>query len=127
MGRGKLDIESVIIDDLGCQVGSLPIHYLGLPLGSRFKNKEVWDLVVDRMRKKLVGWKAQFLSRGGRVTLIKVALASIPVYFLSFFVIPSQVALQIEKLQMIRGFIWWLGIGCVLQNKRGDWVCVGWK
>lgn len=80
-------------------MGSLPICYLGLPLGSRFKNKEVWDSVVDRMCKKLASWKAQFLSRGGRVTLIKAALASIPVYFFSLFVIPSQVALQIEKLQ----------------------------
>lgn len=56
------------------------------------------------MCKKLARWKANFLSRGGRVTLIKATLANIPVYFLSLFVIPTQVVLQIKKIQ--RDFLW---------------------
>lgn len=63
---------------------------------------------MDRMRRKLVGWKANYLSRGGRVTFIKVVVASIPVYFMSLFVMPVHISNQIEKLQ--RDFLWRGGV-----------------
>uniref|UniRef100_A0A2N9F8S0 Uncharacterized protein n=1 Tax=Fagus sylvatica TaxID=28930 RepID=A0A2N9F8S0_FAGSY len=47
------------------------------------------------------GWKG---SKGGKVTLIKSTLSSIPTYFLSLFPIPARVANQLEKLQ--RDFLW---------------------
>lgn len=37
--------------DLGCRRGSLPNTYLGLPLGSFYKKKEIWDPILDRMRR----------------------------------------------------------------------------
>ena len=42
----------------------LSSSYLGLPLGASFKSKVVWEPVVERFRKKLVGWKSVLLSRG---------------------------------------------------------------
>lgn len=85
-------------------MGSLPIPYLGLPLGASFKSKEAWSPVVDRVRRKLAGWKTSYLLKGGRVTLFKAVVASIPVYFMSLFVIPAMVANQIEELQL--DFLW---------------------
>lgn len=101
---GEVPNIVVLAADLGCQVGFLPIRYLGLALGTSFKNRSTWHPMIDKMRKKLAGWKANYLSRGGRITLIKATLASIPIYFLSLFVIPSQAALQLEKIQ--RDFLW---------------------
>ena len=49
-----------------------------------------------------------YLSKGGRVTLIKSTLSSLPTYYLSLFPIPSSVALRIDKIQ--RDFLWG-GIG----------------
>lgn len=43
------------------------------------------------------------------MTLIKAALASIPVYFMSIFVILSHLVNQIERLQ--RDFLWKEGMG----------------
>jgi hypothetical protein len=31
---------------LGCRVSSLPMKYLGLPLGASFKVKSVWDGII---------------------------------------------------------------------------------
>jgi hypothetical protein len=84
---------------LGCGVSSLPLKYLGLPLGAPFKNKSSWDEVVGKIERRLVSWKRLYLSKGGRVTLIKSTLSNLPTYFLSIFPIPSSVANRIEKLQ----------------------------
>lgn len=51
------------------------------------------------LRRKLVGWKKLYLSKGGRLTLLKSMLSSLPTYILSLFTIPTHVANKIEKLQ----------------------------
>jgi hypothetical protein len=56
------------------------------------------------MEKRLAGWKRLYLSKGGRVTLIKSTLSSLPTYLLSLFPIPMSVAHRLEKLQ--RDFLW---------------------
>ncbi|XP_059658724.1 uncharacterized protein LOC132305055 [Cornus florida] len=70
---------------LGCGISSFPISYLGLPLGSPSRRVRGWDPVVERFEKRLVGWKKQYLLKGGKVTLMKSTLASLPTYFLSLF------------------------------------------
>lgn len=45
-----------------------------------------------------------YLSKGGRVTLIKSKLSNLPIYFLSLFPIPIGVANRLEKLH--RDFLW---------------------
>jgi hypothetical protein len=53
---------------------------------------------------RLSGWKSLYLSKGGKMTLIKSTLSSLPTYFLSLFPIPVNVALHIDKIQ--RDFLW---------------------
>ena len=65
-----------------CGMG-LPSQYLGLPLGAPNKAHSVWDGVEERMRRRLALWKRQYISKGGRITLIKSTLASMPIYHVS--------------------------------------------
>ncbi|RVW17209.1 putative mitochondrial protein [Vitis vinifera] len=83
------EIEEMAVE-LGCKVGALPSVYLGLPLGANHKAISMWDGVEERMRRRLALWKRQYISKGGRITLIKSTLASIPIYQLSFFGCQSQ-------------------------------------
>ena len=83
---------------LGCKQGSLLKKYLGLPLGAKFKDKTIWNPILEKMEKRLAGWKSLYLSKGGRVTLIKSTLSNLPTYFLSLFPIPASVAKRIKKL-----------------------------
>ena len=97
------DIEELAVE-IGCRVGSLPSQYLGVPLGAPNKASSVWDGVEERVRRRLALWKRQFISKGGRITLIKSTLASIPIYQMSLFRMPKIVVRRLEKLQ--RDFLW---------------------
>ena len=68
------------------------MKYLGMPLGTSYKTAFVWNPILERMEKKLSGWKHLYLSKEGRLTLLKSTLSSLPTYFLSSFVIPVAVA-----------------------------------
>ena len=73
--------KSKLVAVLGCQQGSLPMKYLSLPLGAKLKDKSIWNPILEKMERKLAGWKKLYLSKGGRVTLIKSTLSNIPTYF----------------------------------------------
>ena len=98
-----LDVENLAAV-LGCKVAALPMSYLRLPLGASFKDKTIWNGIIEKMEHHLAGWKHMYLSKGGRVTLIKSTLSSIPTYYLSMFPIPIGVAHRIEQIQ--RDFLW---------------------
>ena len=101
---GEVEEVEMMAAELGCRVGSSPTVYLGLPLGAPNKTSSVWDGVEERMRKRLALWKRQYISKGGRITLIKSTLASMPMYQMSLFRLPKLVAKRLEKLQ--RDFLW---------------------
>ena len=80
---------------IGCKVGSLPTTYLGLPLGAPYRSLAVWDSVEERMWKKLARRKSQYISKGGRITLIRSTLASMSIYFMSMLSMPRKVRLRL--------------------------------
>ena len=91
-------------DLLLCRTGSLPFTYLGLPIGGNISRRAAWEPVIDRMKNKLAAWNGKLLSIGGRLTLIKASLSSLPLYFMSLFPIPKGIIDCIVKIQ--RNFLW---------------------
>ena len=98
LGKSELVLVGVVhnvdlfLVVLGCKQGSLPMKYLGLPLGAKFKDKTIWNPILEKMERRLARWKRLYFSKGGRVTLIKSTLSNLPTYFLSLFSIPASVA-----------------------------------
>ena len=88
-----------LADELGCRIGKLPSTYLEVPLGMRRNPLQVWDGVEERFRKKLAMWKRQYISKGGRLTLIKSTLTNMPIYTMSLLRIPKGVKARLEKIQ----------------------------
>ncbi|KAG7987161.1 hypothetical protein I3843_03G119300 [Carya illinoinensis] len=62
-----------------------------------------------------------YLSKGGRLTLIKSTLTNLPTYFLSLFPLPAGVGNKIEKL--FRAFLWG-GMGEEKKFHRVRWKTV---
>jgi hypothetical protein len=84
---------------LECVVGSFPIKYLGVPLHFEKLRRENLQPIIDKILKRIAGWRGKLLSYAARVTLIRACLASIPIYLLSFFKFPKW-ALQLINTQM---------------------------
>jgi hypothetical protein len=80
-------------------IDGLPMKYLGLPLGAPYKSTAIWNDIIEKMGRKLTGWKKMYLSKGRRLTLIKSTLPNLPMYFLTLFPIPVSVVNRLEKLQ----------------------------
>ncbi|RVW59956.1 putative ribonuclease H protein [Vitis vinifera] len=72
--------------------------------GLRIKPPSVWDGVEEKVRRRLARWKRQYISKGGRITLIRSVLASMPIYHMSLFRMPKSVARRLDKVQ--RDFLW---------------------
>ena len=73
---GNVENLDELASELGCRTRALPSTYLGLPLGMRHNSLQVWDGVEERFRKKLTLWKRKYISKGGRLTLIKSTLSN---------------------------------------------------
>jgi hypothetical protein len=96
---GEVPLLEELADILGCKTSTLPMKYLGLPLGASFKLKNIWNPIVEKLERRLAGWKRLYLSKGGQLTLIKSTLSNLPTYFLSPFPIPIAMAKRIDKIQ----------------------------
>ncbi|WJZ81860.1 hypothetical protein VitviT2T_001675 [Vitis vinifera] len=91
---GRVENVEEVALEFGCKVSKLP-SYLGLPLGARFKEVATWDGVEERLRKRLSLWKRQYIYKGGRMTLIRSTLSSMPIYCMSLFQMPRSVSLRL--------------------------------
>ena len=91
---GEVPHLEALAEILGCKTSALPMKYLGLPLGAYFKVQSIWDPIVEKLERRLAGWKRLYLSS----TLIKSTFSNLPTYYLSLFPIPAAVAKRIETI-----------------------------
>ena len=60
--------------------------------------------MIDKIIKRISGWKGRLLSYAGRLTLLKACLASIPIYLMSIIKFPKW-AVNMINSHMAR-FLW---------------------
>ena len=80
----------------GCNSGSFPFRYLGIPIHYRKLRKSDWKCVEDRFQRKLSTWKGKNSSYGGILVLLNSVLSSLPMFMLSFFEIPRGVLQRLD-------------------------------
>ena len=45
----------ILLNVLDCKQGTLPMKYLGLSLGAKFKDKTTWNPILEKVERRLVG------------------------------------------------------------------------
>ncbi|CAN4092320.1 unnamed protein product [Withania somnifera] len=75
-----------------------------MSLGYSHKELEIWDGIVEKTEKELATWKTQYLSLGGRTTLVNSVLDALPTYVLSLFPLHVKVEERLDKLS--KDFVW---------------------
>ncbi|GJW80062.1 hypothetical protein Tco_0144037 [Tanacetum coccineum] len=98
IGVNKDEVLSMA-SNAGCIAGDIPFNYLSLPISSNMKSIASWKTLVDRFHMRLSSWKANLLSIGGRLTLIKSVLGSLGIYYLSIFRAPESVLQDLERIR----------------------------
>jgi hypothetical protein len=78
--------------------------YLGCFLKPNCYINSDWNWLVKKFEKRIANWSHRWLSLGGRVTLGKVVLESILVYWLSFAKIPKSILNTIRRKMF--SFLW---------------------
>ncbi|XP_057803071.1 uncharacterized protein LOC131018358 [Salvia miltiorrhiza] len=97
--------------------------YLGLPTSIPRKKKLQFEYLRDSVTKKLDGWDNKLFSAGGKETLIKSVIQSIPTYAMAVFRIPVGICTDIEK--SCANFWWGDGAeGRKLHWARWDKLCL---
>jgi hypothetical protein len=115
---------------LRCDRGSFPFKYLGLQVGVNMNLVKNWK-PIDIFKSSLSGCKSRHLSYGGRITLIKSVLNSLPTYYFSLY---KALVAVVETLEHIRrDFLWarrletkkihWFAwSNLALPKELGDWI-----
>lgn len=70
---------------LNCPLGAFPMKYLGVPLHFEKLTREDLQPLVDKLLKRIAGWRGKLLSLAAKTTLIITCLSSIPIYIFFIF------------------------------------------
>lgn len=109
------DIQT-ICEIMGVKAVEAQSRYLGFPVPFGRSKKVIFTGVMDRVWKKLKGWKERFLSRAGKETLIKAVAQAIPNYILSWYKLPEGCCNDIDS--MLAKF-WW---GSKEEERKIHWM-----
>ena len=92
-------------------------NYLGFPIIHQGRAGSAYNFVVNKIQSKLARWRANLLSRVGRMVLAKAAAAPVAEYYIQCQALPIKICDQVDKL--IRDFLW----GSTEEKRRMHLVC----
>ncbi|KAL2518747.1 Retrotransposon [Abeliophyllum distichum] len=73
-----------------------PFIYLGVPLFKEARKIFLYDDLVQKVRSRIFGWASRLLSFGGRISLIRSVLSSIPLYLLQIIKPPKAILKKLD-------------------------------
>ena len=96
-----------------------PIIYLGCPLYIGGQRIIYYSDLVEKVIKRIAGWHSKILNFGGKITLVKHVLQSVPIHTLEAICPPKTTLKYIKRI--IADFFW----GSDKEGKKYHWA--SWK
>lgn len=78
--------------------------YLGLPEHFGRRKRDLFTSVVDKIRQRAASRSTRFLSKAGKLTMLKSVLTAIPTYPMSCFELPASLC---KRIQSVLTRYWW--------------------
>ncbi|GJW46936.1 RNA-directed DNA polymerase, eukaryota, reverse transcriptase zinc-binding domain protein, partial [Tanacetum coccineum] len=72
---------------------------VGTKVGGLMYSIKSWDEILSKFGSRLSKWKMKTLSIGGRMTLIKSVLCSLPIYHMPIYKVPKKVINRLESIR----------------------------
>jgi hypothetical protein len=94
---------AILSSTFGCQLGTLPFTYLGLPMGTTKPRVEDYMPLMDKTERRLTSTSA-LLTQAGRLQLVNSVLSSLPTYAMCSLKIPVVVLDFIDRAR--RHYLW---------------------
>lgn len=92
------DLRENLADILGFRTTPNLGKYLGFPLKHLGTRGQDFGFVLDRVKKKLAGWKVSLLSMVGRRVLVQASLSTIPTYVMQNVQLPEKILKGIDRV-----------------------------
>lgn len=93
--------------------------YLGIPLKHLGSSSLDYNFILDKVKNKLAGWKANLLSPAGQAVLIQASSSITPAYVMQCSLLPNRILEGIDQVN--RNFLW----GSTESVRKIHWV--GWS
>ncbi|GJT41078.1 reverse transcriptase [Tanacetum coccineum] len=97
-------VRSRILESLSVREVAYQTKYLGLPSIIGRSKKVVFQSILDRIKRKLGGWKEKTLSIAGKEVLIKSVAQAMPMYVMNIFLLPDTL---IDEIHRALNLFWW--------------------
>jgi len=92
--ESKLEITTLS----GLQATQMYDTYLGLPVLVGKSRFQAFQVIKDRVWKRLNNWKLKFLLQAGKEILLKAVIQVIPIYSMNVFLLLSTLCKEINGL-----------------------------
>lgn len=86
-----------LIITLGCQLGSMPFTYLGLPLGTTRPTVQEFMPILTRMEKHLLMGISRHLTYAGRLILVNSVYSAIPTFYMCSLKLSIEILDQVDN------------------------------
>ena len=90
--------KEALSDILGFQQTECLGKYLGFPIKHKAGSNQDFNFVLDKVKSKLAGWKANLLSMVGRMVLVQASSSSIPAYVMQSNQLLARVLEGIDRV-----------------------------
>jgi hypothetical protein len=110
-----------IADLLNCNLGSLPMSYLGLPVSDKTLSVADWYFLTEKVGHRVDPWQGLFLASAGRLELTNSCLSSLPMFAMGIYLLHEATHGDMNKS---RARFFWEGAGNKRKYHMVDWATV---
>lgn len=96
--------RKLICSKLEVREAKSPGKYLGMPMVIGRRKASTFNFLFERVDQKLQAWDKQVISKAGKVVFLKMAVRSIPNFWMNLLQIPVEIC---EKIERRMNAYWW--------------------